>query len=408
MSFLRRLFGKREKAAVRDEDRFAQRVMVALKKRDTAINVEYNPDKFELIHVDDCAKGQRTFLHNSFAEYRRLPLDDKEVHLNRVIAFIIESRKPMAQGDAALDKLLPVLRPRADTLAIVSAAPEFSYSRSSRPFCDSMLLMLALDSEASIALVNDEKLDELGISFDDALGIAVAQLDEKGAHTYAQLEAGIFVSASGDSYDSSRMLLPEMFLKLPLKGNPVAIVQSRSSVLVTGSEDVIGLEKIAGIALAEISETERAVSLTPVELYNGVWRVFDILPHHPLALRNLLPNQLCWSFGATKAALQEKLGDDIFVANAMLVEKDGAAVTLAVWGVDVVTACPDVDALAIQEDGEFPQIIRKLEDVMQVCGQFSIIDAMPYPKRYYLPARMTSAQRAELTQAFPEFEFDRN
>lgn len=242
-----------------------------------------------------------------------------------------------------------------------------------------MLLMLAIDNEASIALLNDEGLDELGVSFEDALGIAIAQLDEKGSHTVGQLEDGVYLSACGDFYDSSRVLMPEMFEQLPLKGNPVAIVQSRSSVLVTGSDDLNGLAKIATFALDELEKTERAVSLTPIELLNGDWLPLKILPHHPQALRNLAPNQLAWACNATANALQVKLGDDIFVASPMIIEKDGIQGSLIAWGAGIPTACPLVDGIAIEEDDGSVQIIRKLADVLTVCGGFPKVEAIPTP-----------------------------
>jgi hypothetical protein len=400
VKFLRRIFGREEKSPEREEDRFARLVIGALRERDPNIHVEYDAEKFELQHIDDGKHTQRMFLHNSFAEYQR-----QEVTLGRIIDFIVESRSQMPEGDAALDKLLPVLRPRADTIAAVADAPEFSYSRSSRPFCDTMLLMLALDSESSIALLNDEKLDELGVSFEDALGIAVAQLDEKSSHSFGKLEEGVFLSACGDYYDSSRILLPEMFEQLPLNGNPVAIVQSRSSVIVTGSTDFGGLAKIAQFALEEIAQTERAVSLTPIELRDGEWRPFKVLPDHPQALRNLAPNQLCWSCNATAVPLQDKLGEDVFVANPMLISQETIQATIVAWGAGVPTTCPLVDAVAIQEDEGFEQIIRSMKDLLFVCGQFAAVEAMPYPPRLILPARMSHAQRVELTDNYPDFDF---
>ena len=404
MKFLRRLLGKSDPPE-REDDLFASQLVSALRARDDRICVEYDSGKFELLHVDENARGERMFLHNSFIEYRRLPNDEREAHLNRVVDFIIESRSERPQGDAALDTLLPVIRARADMLAVTAEMEPFPYSRASRPFCDNMLLMLASDSDVSIAILTDEILDELGVSFDDALGVAVAHLDERFDHKFGQLAKGTFVSNCGDFYDASRILLPDIFLQLSLNGNPVVIVQSRSSVLVTGSEDIEGLNMIAEFALQDLEQNERAVSLMPIEWLDGQWQPFDVQLHHPQSLRNLAPNQLCWSYNVTQEVLQQKLGDDIFVANAMLVEKDCVAVTLASWGAGISTACPPVDALAIEEDDNFPEIIRSLDDVLTVCGQFMEVDAMPYPQRFLLPARLTSIQRKELTEQYPEHPF---
>jgi hypothetical protein len=409
VKFLKRLFGQ-NKSPERDEDRFARLVISALHDRDLEIRVEYDPEKFELMHVDPLAQGQRMFLHNSFAEFRRLPEDERTTHLNRVIDFIVESRRERPKGDAALDMLLPVVRARADILGFIAGeAPGLDYNHSSQPFCDNMLLMLALDSETSIALLNDEGLGELDISFEDALGIAVAHLDERGEHRFMQLEEGIFVSACDDHYDASRVLLPGLFEQLPLNGNPVAIVQSRSSVLVTGSNDLNGLEKIAQIALDDFPEQERAVSLVAIELKNAEWSQFEILPHHPQSLKNLSPNQQRWACGATAEALQKQLGEDIFVANPILVQPEGvtSTSTIVAWAAGVATACPLVDAIGLQEDRDFPQIIRRLEDVLEICGPFAEIEQIPYPRRWLLPSNLSDDQRRYLTDNYPEYEFQK-
>ena len=405
MSFLRRLLGKKAPTE-RDEDRFARRVVEALQAANPEIRVAYDPQAFELRHIDEASAGQRTFLHNSYAEYRRLAVEEQDAHCANVARFIGESRKPQPTGEAALDMLMPVVRGRADVLAVCAQQEgDFAYARASRPFCENMLVMLALDTEHAIRLVTDGDLDELGLAFDDALGIAIGHLDEKGAHSFGQLAEGTFVSTCGDFYDASRVLIPELFGQLPVKGNPVAIVQARSSVLVTGSEDMDGLAMIAGFALEDLADNERAVALSPIELADGQWRPLAIASHHPQAVKNLRPNQLVWAYNATQQAVQELLGDDIYVASALMVEQEGKVATAATWAAGVPTACPLVDAILIEEDGDFPKLCRSLEDVLKVCGPFEEVTSFSHPRRWMLPGRMTTAQRAELTESYPEHDF---
>lgn len=166
-----------------------------------------------------------------------------------------------------------------------------------------------------------------------------------------------------------------------------------------------GLEKIAQIAIDDFAEQERAVSITPIELQNGEWSQFEILSQHPLALRNLKSHQLCWSYNATSSMAQQLLGDEVYVANPMLVKNEGAASTIIAWGAEVATACPLVDAIGIQEDRSFPQIMRKLEDVLEVCGPFAEMKQMQYPTRWLLPSRMSDEQRRILNENYPEYDF---
>ncbi len=405
MRFLRRLFGKSEPPE-RDEDRFARRLVDALAAAHPEIHVAYDPERFELLHVDEAASGQRMFLANGFAEYQRLDPPEQGVHIDNLVRFIAESRSPAPTGEAALDLLMPVVRARADLLAVTSQQQgDFAYARASRPFCETMLVMLAVDTPAAIRLVTDADLDELGLTFDDALGIAVGHLDERGSHSFGRLAEATFVTTCGDYYDASRVLIPELFAQVPVRGNPVAIVQARSAVLVTGSEDIEGLAMIAGFALEDFDQNERAVALNPIELVDGQWRPFATRSHHPQVLRNLMPNQIAWSYNATQAVVQELLGDDIFVATALLVNQDGRTATAASWAAGVPTACPLVDALLIEADGDFPQMCRSLDDVLKVCGPFAEVTAFSHPPRWMLPSRMTPEQRAELTANYPEHIF---
>lgn len=405
MRFLRRQFGKSEPPE-RDEDRFARRLVDALAAAHPEIRVAYDPERFELLHVDVAASGQRMFLANGFAEYQRLDPPEQGVHIDNLVRFIAESRSPAPTGEAALDLLMPVVRARADLLAVASQQQgDFAYARASRPFCETMLVMLAVDTPAAIRLVTDADLDELGLTFDDALGIAVGHLDERGSHSFGRLAEATFVTTCGDYYDASRVLIPELFAQLPVRGNPVAIVQARSAVLVTGSEDIEGLAMIAGFALEDFDQNERAVALNPIELVDGQWRPFATRSHHPQVLRNLMPNQIAWSYNATQAVVQELLGDDIFVATALLVNQDGRTATAASWAAGVPTACPLVDALLIEADGDFPQMCRSLDDVLKVCGPFAEVTAFSHPPRWMLPSRMTPEQRAELTANYPEHIF---
>jgi hypothetical protein len=300
--------------------------------------------------------------------------------------------------------MLPVLRARADMIAVTSEMTGWPYSRAARPFCDTMLLMLAIDTERAIALVTDEMLDGLGVSFDEALAIATGHLDERGNHDFGQLGEGTFVSTCGDYYDAGRILIPGLIENLPVKGLPVAIVEARSAVLVTGSEDLEGLTQIATFAWEDYPENERAVSLTPIVLEHGEWRPFPIEPHHPQPLRNLIQYQRFWSYSATKDVLQEMLGDDLFVATPMLVEQDGKAATLASWAHDVPTACPIADAIVLQEGDGFAEITRRLEDVQTVCGPFPTVEQLPYPPRLALPGRIDPGKRKLLTELYPHYD----
>lgn len=401
MSFLRRLFGRTEEPK-RVEDHFVTLLLAALEREDPSIHVEYDPEAFVLRYVDKTEDTPEILLHNSFVIYQQLPESERAEHISNVVAFIIESREPAPTGVDALDRMIPVLRARAAIEAIFVEGKKFSYERSSRVFCGDMLIMLGIDSEASIRLMTDDQLDALDISFDDALALAIGHLDEQGAHSFSQLGDGTYMSCCGDSYDSSRALLPDVIGQLSVKGNPVAIVKDRACLLVTGSEDPEGLELIANVAIEDFENSIRAVSFLPIEWRDGKWQRFAIEAHHPQSLKNLPAFHCSFTYDMSGEVVQQRLGDDWFVANAILCESNGRYGTFATWASDVPTACPLVDAIVIEEKREFPQIIRRLADVLDVCGPFATVDFLPYPQRWLLPGSMTAEQRQTLTTRYAE------
>ncbi|MEN3747020.1 hypothetical protein TPR58_07565 [Sphingomonas sp. HF-S3] len=407
MKFLRKLFGsaKAEPApAERAQDLFAQELLAALRTAAPGLAPTYDPEAFEL-QCPGAGKGQRIFLHNMYAQYCRTPETECGDLFGGFVGFILDSQAPLPAGNVALDALLPVLRARADLLVTMPEDVPFPYQNASRPFCETMLLMLAIDTPTTIALVNDETLAELGISFDDAIGLAIAQLDERGNHNFGQLGDGTFVTTCGDHYDASRILIPDLVAQLPVRGNPVAIVQARSAVLITGSEDPEGLATIADYALQDFADNERAISLTPIELIDGTWRLFAVEDHHPVSLRNLRSHQSLWSYGVTKDRLQARLGEEIFVANPLVFANasDGLHFTVASWADGVTTACPITDAIILQETEAFPSIRRRFDDVIHFLPDIVRAGDTDYPPRVILPAALDDDARRELTDDYPEF-----
>jgi len=400
-NLFRRLFGSKERSK-EPRDIFAEQVIAAVRGKAPEIDLEYDQAGFELRHVGETARGQRTFLHNSFVEHGRLPADERAEHLERIAAFIIESGNPNPRGELALDGLMPVLRARADILAATDLTSGFSYEVSSRPFCDNMLVMLAIDTETAIRLVTDETLQELNISFDEALGVAIGHLDERGNHVFGKLADGTYVSNCGDYYDCSRVLIPALFENLEVRGNPVVIIQARSAILVTGSEDMDGLGMIADFAIQDFPENERAVSMTPIELRAGHWRPLEIKPTHPQSLRNLRAQQTAWSYDATQKALQNTLGEDIYVASAILLEHEGRFGTIATWADGVTTACPLVDTILIQNPADADGLWRSMEAVVDVCGPFKTVEQLGYPIRWILPPRPDAHAIERLRKEYPD------
>lgn len=401
MRFIKDMFRKEN-----DQDKFARISLKALKARGWKNETEYDREKFEFKH---CARDNElkvTYLVNTYREWLKAPPAQQQNIIEHFVDFIIEADTGQPIGDDALARLLPILRSRVDSLAAFSQLDGAAHcSRTIRPFCENMLLMLAIDLDHGIAHLTDSQMDELGVSFEDCLGAATTNLLDVGNHKFSEIEPGVFVSNCDDMYDASRILLHNIIGQLPVKGNPVAIPLSRSCVLLTGSEDKHGLARITEIALETLPDEDRAISAAPIELVEGQWRPFSVTTDHFPQINRLLNYQRLWNYSSDKDSLQERIGEDIYVASFCTIENANQSDSFATWAYGVPTIIPKVNAIIVETDDQHSRITRKFEDVNLVCGPLDLFDETEFPVRYRLPDIISADQLTRLQNQFPEYEF---
>src|SRR5690606_34062769 len=110
-----------------------------------------------------------------------------------------------------------------------------------------------------------------GVSFYEALEAAQRNLEQMGKIAFAQIGEGLFASATGDNYDASRLVLLELVRRFPLRGTPIAMVPNRDTLLLTGEDDVQGLEMLAKIAADSLNQP-RPISTIAIRLEGDQWR----------------------------------------------------------------------------------------------------------------------------------------
>ena len=90
--------------------------------------------------------------------------------------------------------------------------------------------------------IPQEDLDGWGVSFYEALEAARQNLTElKHGFIGPESGEGVYLSASKDSYDASRLILTEIIRQFRLKGDPIAMIPNRETLVVAGSDDEDGL-----------------------------------------------------------------------------------------------------------------------------------------------------------------------
>ncbi len=96
----------------------------------------------------------------------------------------------------------------------------------------------------------------------------------------AELDEGVYLSATGDSYDASRLILIDPIRRFPVKGEHIAMIPNRENLIVTGSEDVEGLAGMVKLAKKALNDP-RLMSGIALRLDGDEWTPWLPPPSHP-------------------------------------------------------------------------------------------------------------------------------
>ena len=163
----------------------------------------------------------------------------------------------------------------------------------------------------------------------------------------------LYVFVSGDAFDATRMLLLEAIRSFELNGPPVAIPLNRDSLMVTGADDVEGLEILATLAEKKKDEA-RPICPIPHKLVGDEWVAWLPPPDHPHHEKFRLLEQgfLAGEYAEQKSLLDkrhEQTGEDVFVATFSAAERDEKLMSFCVWSKDVPTWLPKTEFVGLYE-----------------------------------------------------------
>jgi hypothetical protein len=216
--------------------------------------------------------------------------------------------------------------------------------------------------------------------------------------------------ATGDDYESSRLLLPGWLSSFEgkVKGRPVAVVPDRKTLIVGGSEDAALLERMLMLAEEKARASPRYLSMVPYTTGpTGTIIPFELPAGDPLepALRrayHLLAGTEYHSQKDHLNALYDRDGTDIFVASYGSIRgKDGIERSYTSWGEGIDSLLPKTELLAIGGDGNGTEGGKWLalvpwEDVERIASGCLRLDPECDPPRYRTVRWPEPAQIAEL------------
>jgi len=376
------------------KDDFGQTVADRIRQAGEPGSVTYVSEDFR-IDVEDQGEMVGQFnLHNVYQEYCARRAEERETMLSKIVQVALARHKKLPEDwDDAKPDIMPAVRSRAtfEMLWLEHRAPG-GQDRPDLPACevgDHLLAVLVYDLPAATQTLTGQQLDDWGVSFYEAMEVAKENLAAIEI-SIAKTGDGFYAVLTGDSYDSSRLLLLELVHQLEVRGDPIAMVPHRDVLLITGSEDADGLAMMAQFADAAF-EHPRYLSCLPLRLEGTEWESWMPPDDHPLAdtYRRLEVMSLGVMYERQEEllnAVNAKEGAGLFVATyAVLEDRAGRTFSSAVWADGLETLLPKTHKLFLVRQGQGIVASGDWDRVQEVVGDL-LEETDLYPVRYRVQA----------------------
>lgn len=367
--------------------KFARLFIAALRKAGDNRVLEFDESQFQ-INIEDNGEKGIINLQNFFLEYSNAPKTDREDRLRVMVRAVLSHKKelPEEYDDASYD-----LRPKIWTRVTFDKLALQQKVEGGRPpdiplmeVGSHLYATVVYDLPESVRSISSDSFEEWGVSFYEALEVAQQNLLEDN-FAFASIGDRLYTSLSGDSYDSSRILLIDLIRKLEVDGDHIAMIPNRDTLLITGSDDDEGLEMMVNLAEKAL-ENPRPMIAHAMRLDGNTWVDWKPQPTHPVynRLRRLELNWHGVEYADQKELLEqlvEQERQDRFIASFSAVEKDDDATSYCVWSEGVLTWLPQTNVVVFFREGEDVVASAAWEDVLQIVGH-RMRELDFYPPRY--------------------------
>jgi hypothetical protein len=393
------------------KDKFVSLVTGALRQAGEQAELHYDADGFALRSEGD---GQRIFwLSNVYNEYCAAGPGQRQALLrNFVRSWLVPEQSVPEHFEDVHPDLLPSVRARGYfevTLLHLKAEGHNADDRPYRPLADHLAVGLAYDLPGAILQIGQHHLDGWKVSFEHAFLAACDNLRGMTKEPFREAIPGVWMSPYSDNHDASRLVLTDLVRQCQVRGDPVALVPNRDTLLVTGSEDAAGLLAVVATA-AEAMKKPRFLSGVAVRLTDGGWEQYLPPANHPayVRFRLLRAHSLGREYnqqGEALQALHEKTETDLFVASYSLLRKKDSdeVMSYCVWSEDVVSLLPEADVVyffRMKEGDEDGEILANApwERVQEVAGDLMQPQGL-YPERYLVTGFPSAEQLTALRES---------
>ena len=381
---------------------FARLAMNGIRQAGEKGPINYDKEQFCLGNEN----GNRLFLENGYHEYLTAPKSERSRVVQRFVrVWFTASKEPPEDFESVKADLLPVIRSRA-YIELAQLRMQGEGNDMSpwpyQPLAEDLAIAIVYDLPEAMRSVTQDDLDNWGVSFYEALEVARHNLSElKSAFIGPREGKGVYLSATNDNYDASRLLLGGLIRKMQVKGNPVAMVPNRDTLIVAGSEDIDALKGMLSLA-KDAFQKPRPISGVALRFDGDEWVPWLPETSHPL-FQDFRTHQVEWhgqDYHDQKELLDklhEQTNQDIFVASFSLMQnqKTGENTTFCTWAKDVLSFLPRTERIGFVGEGIEPKLVAWDEVVQTVGDLMEPLDM--YPIRYRVSEFPTKEQLAAMT-----------
>ena len=224
---------------------FAEMLLAKAREAKPGVIVDFYPNEYSL--KVQSPQQQTLFLHNAFHEYRRCNEENRPQVVNKWLRhFLFTKEMPEDFEDVEID-LFPSLRTRCYfEFARLRfqlqnrKMPQFPYQDVAEHFA----MTVSYDMYDSIVMISDKYLGEWNLTFYEAMEIAMKNFYERGSSfncLKVENKVLVYQASVGDGFDGSRLVLSDVIRTLEVYGDTIAQVSNTDSLLITGSDDEVGL-----------------------------------------------------------------------------------------------------------------------------------------------------------------------
>jgi hypothetical protein len=298
-------------------------------------------------------------LHNYHHEFLRIPRRKRLAYIQTIALAPIASMPET--WEQAKPLLLPVIRSagyvtHAPLQAAASLGKDDLASKDRglgrRPLAPGVFETVVVDTPVTMMTVANSQLADWGVTIDEALDVAHANLRKQSQDPFRQLAPGLWVAPWNDNYAAARATLPELLQRVCT--DPLVAIPSRDSLFVVDAGVPHAFEMIVD-AITEAQAADR-YHITPriFRLDGKTLREYTPPSTAPVEARHaydkLLVVDAVTAYNDEKG-LREKLEEeDVFYASLLAFEsQSGELITRATWTKGVDTLLPPVQAIAFIE-----------------------------------------------------------